>query len=61
MQGRTPVFMICSPRPRVGKTLLARALVEFFRANSRPVSAFDVNPDEFALVEDLIGGLSRVE
>ena len=33
MQGRTPVFMICSPRPRVGKTLLARALVEFFRAS----------------------------
>jgi hypothetical protein len=55
MQRRTPLFVICSSRPRVGKTLLARALAEFFRADARPVAAFDVNPDEFALVDYLPG------
>ena len=55
MERRTPLFIVCSPRPRVGKTLLARALAEFFRADERPVAAFDVNPDEFALVDYLPG------
>lgn len=47
--------MVCSTRPRVGKTLLARMLVEFFRSEERPVAAFDVNPDDFALVDYLPG------
>ena len=55
MERRTPVFIICSPRPRVGKTLLARVFAEYFRADQRPVAAFDVNPDEFALVDYLPG------
>ena len=55
MERRTPIFVICSPRPRVGKTLLARVLAEFFRADDRPVAAFDVNPGEFALVDYLPG------
>ena len=41
------------PRPRVGKTLIARALTEYFCAQSRPVAAFDVNPDEFKLIDHL--------
>ena len=53
MPRRTPVFIVASPQPRVGKTLLARALVEYFCAQRRPVSAFDVNPDNFALLERL--------
>jgi hypothetical protein len=53
MEHPTPVFIVCSPRPRVGKTLVARALAEFFRAEGRNVAAFDVNPDEFALVDYL--------
>jgi hypothetical protein len=55
MERRTPIFIICSSRPRVGKTLIARALTEFLRADGRPVAAFDVNPDEFALVDYLPG------
>ena len=55
MERRTPLFVICSSRPRVGKTLLARAFAEFFRSESRPVACFDVNPDEFALVDYLPG------
>jgi hypothetical protein len=53
MKTRTPVFVVTSPRPRVGKTLIARALTEFFLAQQRPVSAFDVNPDSFSLVDRL--------
>jgi hypothetical protein len=55
MERRTPIFIIASPRPRVGKTLLARTLAEFIRSEDRPVSAFDCNPGEFALVDYLPG------
>jgi hypothetical protein len=53
MQRRTPIFIVTSSRPRVGKTLIARAMVEYFRVQNRPVSAFDVNPDEFSLLDHL--------
>lgn len=43
---RTRIFIVCSPRPRVGRTLLARLLVEFFKLQGRPALAFDANPDE---------------
>ena len=55
MERRTPIFIIASPRPRVGKTLLARTLAEFLRSEDRPVAAFDCNPGEFALVDYLPG------
>ncbi len=53
MERRTPIFIVASPRPRVGKTLLARLLAEFYRADGRTIAAFDVNPDAFALVDYL--------
>src|SRR4051812_27209048 len=53
MQRRTPIFIITSSRPRVGRTLIARALTEYFCAQNRPVGAFDVNPDEFKLIDHL--------
>ena len=53
MQRRTPIFIVTSSRPRVGKTLIARALTEYFCAQNRPVGAFDVNPDEFKLIDHL--------
>ena len=53
MQRPTPIFIVTSSRPRVGKTLIARALVEYFCLQHRPVSGFDVNPDEFTLLDYL--------
>ena len=53
MYRRTPIFIVTSSRPRVGKTLIARALTEYFCALNRPVAAFDVNPDEFKLIDHL--------
>lgn len=49
MAQQTPVYIIASPRPRVGKTLLARLLIEFFRAGNRPLVGYDLNPREPAL------------
>jgi hypothetical protein len=53
MERRTPVFIVCSPLPHVGKTLLARLLAEYLHADGRTVAAFDINPDNFALAEQL--------
>jgi hypothetical protein len=40
----TPIYIVAAPRPRVGKTVLARLLVEFFRFGRRPLAAYDLNP-----------------
>lgn len=44
MAQQTPLYIIASPRPRVGKTLIARLLVEFFRASNRALVGYDLNP-----------------
>lgn len=46
MAEQTPVYIIASPHPHVGKTLLARLLIEFFRYSNRPLVAYDLNPRE---------------
>jgi hypothetical protein len=49
----TPVYIICSPRPLVGKTLLARLLSEFLLLKNGTVAAFDINLKEPSLLEYL--------
>jgi hypothetical protein len=49
MTQQTPLYIIASPRPRVGRTLIARLLIEFFRSSNRPVVGYDLNPGEPAL------------
>jgi hypothetical protein len=49
----TPVYIICSPRPLVGKTLLARLMSEFLLLKDGRVSAFDINLKEPSLLEYL--------
>jgi hypothetical protein len=49
----TPVYIICSPRPQVGKTLLARLLTEFQLLKNGDVAAFDVNLKEPSLLDYL--------
>lgn len=60
MSGATHVFIVCSPRARVGKTLVARLLAEFYRSSERSVAAFDLEPFEPALVEFLPELTTRV-
>ncbi len=49
----TPVYIICSPRPLVGKTLLARLLGEFLLLKNGEAAAFDINLKEPSLLEYL--------
>jgi hypothetical protein len=49
----TPVYIVCSPRPLVGKTLLARLLSEFLLLKDGAVSSFDINLKEPSLLEYL--------
>jgi hypothetical protein len=49
----TPVYIICSPRPLVGKTLIARLLCEFLLLKNGTVNAFDINLKEPSLLEYL--------
>jgi hypothetical protein len=51
--GRSSVMIVCSARPRAGKTLVARLLTEFFLTDNRPVAAFDVNPNDPLLLDYL--------
>src|SRR6478672_6343352 len=53
MMRQTPVYIICSPRPLVGKTLMARLLSEFLLLKNGDVAAFDINLKEPSLLEYL--------
>ena len=49
----TPVYIVCSPRPQVGKTLVARLLSEFLLLKDGRVTAFDINLKEPSLLDYL--------
>jgi hypothetical protein len=49
----TLVYIVCSPRPLVGKTLIARLLSEFLLLKNGTVAAFDINLKEPSLLEYL--------
>ncbi len=49
----TPVYIVCSPRPMVGKTLLSRLLSEFLLLKNGTVTSFDINLKEPTLVDYL--------
>jgi hypothetical protein len=53
MSFRNSVTIVASPRPRVGKTLLARLLTDFHIHEGRSVEAFDLNSGEGTLAEFL--------
>jgi hypothetical protein len=50
---RTPVYIVCSPRPFVGKTLMARLLSEFLLLKHGEMTAFDINLKEPTLLDYL--------
>jgi hypothetical protein len=53
MSFRNSVIIVASPRPRVGKTLLARLLTDFYMHEGRSVTAFDLNAGEGVLAQFL--------
>jgi hypothetical protein len=50
---RTPVYIVCSPRPHVGKTLVSRLLTEYLDLENRYTTAFDINLNEPSLLDYL--------
>src|SRR6202453_1181395 len=50
---RTPVYIICSPRPLVGKTLIARLVSEFLLVKDGAVASFDIYLKEPSLLDYL--------
>jgi hypothetical protein len=53
MSFRSSITIVASPRPRVGKTLLARLLADFHLQEGRAVAAFDLNSGEQTLAQFL--------
>ncbi|WP_456640555.1 hypothetical protein [Bradyrhizobium sp. USDA 10063] len=49
----TPIYIICSPSPQVGKTLIARLVSEFLLLKNGTALSFDVNLKEPSLVDYL--------
>lgn len=55
----TPLYIVCSPCRRVGKTLVSRLLAEFYVVNDRPVAAFDL-ADEDPQLADYLPGITTI-
>jgi hypothetical protein len=53
MSFRNSVTIVASPRPRVGKTMLARLLIDFHLQEGHSVAGFDLNNEEGRLAEFL--------
>ena len=54
-----PLYVVCSPCRRVGKTLVSRLLAEFYVVNDRPVAAFDL-ADEGPQLADYLPGITTI-
>jgi hypothetical protein len=61
MPQQAPLYIIASPRPRVGKTLIARLLIEYLRASDRPLVGYDLDPREPALASHFPQLVSTVD
>jgi hypothetical protein len=53
MAPRSSVTVVASPRPRVGKTLLSRLLIDFHLREGRAVAGFDLGTGDTRLVDFL--------
>ena len=57
----TSVYLIASPRPLIGKTFLARLACDFLRLDGGAAWAFDLDPSEGSLADDLTSVCSRAD
>jgi hypothetical protein len=53
LSGPAPIYVVCSPSPRVGKTLVARCLTEYHVADGRTVAAYDLSDESPQLTDYL--------
>jgi hypothetical protein len=61
MTRRTPLYIVCSRRARVGKTLVARLLIDFFLLEGRPVAGFDLAGEAPSLRDYLPGYTGKAD
>ena len=61
MSRPTHVYIVASPRPRTGKTTLARALIEFHAGDGRHITAFDLDEMDATLAQFLPALTERAE
>jgi hypothetical protein len=54
-----PIYIVCSPRRRVGKTLLSRLLVEYHLSEGRRIAAIDLG-DESPQLSDYLPKLTTI-
>jgi hypothetical protein len=57
----TPLYVIASQHPRVGKTLLARLLIEYLRLSDRAFIGYDLEPREPVLAPYFPGDVATVD
>jgi hypothetical protein len=55
----TPLYVVCSPCRRIGKTLVSRLLTEFYVVDDRPVAAFDL-ADEGPQLADYLPNITTI-
>ena len=58
---RTPLFIVCSPQQRVGRTLVARLLLDFLLMEDRSVAGFDFDAEPPSLADFLPGQTTIAE
>ena len=46
MAQHTPLYIVAAPHPRVGKTLVARLLIEYLRSSGKTLVGYDLDPRE---------------
>ena len=51
MQRPVPIYIVASPNPKVGKTLIARLLIEFVQTDGRKVIGYHLQSRRSALSE----------
>ena len=57
----TPLYIVASPRQRVGKTLIARLLIDFLLTSERPLEGYDLHPHEPALAKRFPGFVAPID
>ena len=54
MQRPVPIYIVASPNPKVGKTLIASLLIEFVQSDGRRVIGYDLQSRRSALSQDFL-------
>lgn len=57
----TPLYIVASPRQKVGKTLIARLLIDFLLTGERALEGYDLNPHDPTLAKRFPGLVAPID